>query len=262
MTLGAQLYSIRDFIQTPEDTRETFRKLKAMGYENVQLSGGGPLPAEFLRDLSQEFDLPIASAHDDKERLVNDIDALIREHEIMGCPVLGCGMMPKEYRKTLEGLRAYEKSMETSVKKIRDAGMRFAYHNHDIEFVKPADDPTCSKYLFDIMVEELDWNFIVDTCWVQFAGEDPAAYLEKVGTDRLWDVHFKDMKKEPRMVEGKGLKPDFVPCGEGILDFPQLAKKCAELNVLHIYVEQDNAVKKPDPFDEMRRSFDYLKGVL
>ena len=38
MKLGAQLFSLRDFIKTPEDIRTTFQKIKAMGFENVQFS--------------------------------------------------------------------------------------------------------------------------------------------------------------------------------------------------------------------------------
>lgn len=255
MTLGAQLYSLRDFIKTPDDTAETLRKVKAMGYENVQWSHGGDVSAEYLRDLTQDLGLPIACTHDDKVRLVEDTEGLIREHEILDCPVLGLGMMPKEYRRTLEGLRAFCKLMEEPVQKIKAAGMRFAYHNHNFEFLKPTDDPTCSKSIYDIMLEELDWNFILDTCWVQFAGQDACEYLHKVGGSRLRDVHFKDMKKEPVLIEGKGPKPDFVPCGQGILDFAAISRICTDLGVEHVFVEQDNC----KTFEEMAASQAYLK---
>ena len=34
--LGVQLCTVRDFMNTEEDVRETFRKLKALGYDQAQ----------------------------------------------------------------------------------------------------------------------------------------------------------------------------------------------------------------------------------
>jgi len=59
MKLGAQLYSVRSFLQTEEDLKATFLKIKAIGYENVQLSGGPRMDAQFLKSVSDEVGLPI-----------------------------------------------------------------------------------------------------------------------------------------------------------------------------------------------------------
>ena len=56
MKLGAQLYSVRDNVQNAQDFRTTLKKLKAMGYENVQASGIGPIAPEDLRDISAELE--------------------------------------------------------------------------------------------------------------------------------------------------------------------------------------------------------------
>ena len=37
--LGVQLYTIRDYMDTPEQLRESFRKLKAIGYDQAQTAG-------------------------------------------------------------------------------------------------------------------------------------------------------------------------------------------------------------------------------
>ena len=39
MKLGAQVYSIRNYIQTPEDYGNTLKKLKALGYDTIQHAG-------------------------------------------------------------------------------------------------------------------------------------------------------------------------------------------------------------------------------
>ena len=40
MKIAAQLYTIRDFMQTPADMEASFKKLHHIGYEAVQLSAG------------------------------------------------------------------------------------------------------------------------------------------------------------------------------------------------------------------------------
>ena len=41
--ITAQLYTVRDFVQTEENFSASMKKLKAFGFENVQVSGIGPI---------------------------------------------------------------------------------------------------------------------------------------------------------------------------------------------------------------------------
>jgi len=36
--IGVQLYTVRDFIDTEENTKRTFEKIKALGYDEIQLA--------------------------------------------------------------------------------------------------------------------------------------------------------------------------------------------------------------------------------
>ena len=46
--IGAQCYTIRDFIKTEKDLDESLKKLKDIGYQTVQLSGIGPIEPEIV----------------------------------------------------------------------------------------------------------------------------------------------------------------------------------------------------------------------
>ncbi len=250
MKLGAQLYSIRTFLKTEEDLRESFAKIKKIGYENVQLSGAAPMPAEFLREVSEESGLPIVCTHVPYERILNETEALIAEHRIFGCPVIGLGSMPKEYRGSRDGFETFLGQLQTPVKKILDAGLYFAYHNHSFEF-----EPLNGAIIFDEMLERCpDWQFIMDTYWVEFAGYSAVEYLEKIGGKRLPNVHFKDMAKDE--------KRSICPCGEGVLNFRAIYEKCREIGVQNALVEQDNAALTEDPFGEMEKSFRHLRKIV
>ena len=49
--IGAQLYTVRDHLQTKEDVDKTFRKLREIGFECVQVSGLKYYDPQQIRDL-------------------------------------------------------------------------------------------------------------------------------------------------------------------------------------------------------------------
>ena len=252
MKLGAQLYTVRTFAQTAEDFRTTLLRLKEMGYENAQLSGCGPIPAEEIRAISEEVGMPIVCSHSAFDRIVHDTDALIAEHKTFNCPVIGLGSMPKEYRGTAEGLTAFFAILAEPVKKILSAGLHFAYHNHNFEFRIPEGG---NEMVIDTMLRlHPDWHFIMDTYWVEYAGYSAVEYIKKIGSERLVNIHFKDMAND----ESRSI----CACGNGVLDFEKIYAACREVGVENVLVEQDNAVKLPDAFAEMETSFRHLRPII
>lgn len=251
MRLGAQLYSVRGGLKTPEDIRKTFEKIREIGYDAVQFSGAPTKDAEGLRAVSEETGLPIVCTHISYERLINETDEVIAEHKTFGCPVIGLGSMPKEFHGSLDGLETFLENAKKPVAKILDSGLHFAYHNHAFEFEKAGD----GRCLYDIMLERCpDWHMIMDTYWVEFAGYSAEEYLKKIGGARLQNVHFKDMANDE--------KRSICACGAGTLNFACLAEVCRELGVQNVLVEQDNANDLPDPFAAMQESFQHLKPLF
>ena len=252
MKLGAQLYSLRTFTQTPEELKETILKCKAMGYQNVQFSAVAQMGAEVWAQISKETDMEIVCTHCSFDRIVNDTDALIAEHKIFGCPVIGLGSMPGEFRGSRKELDRFFAVLEEPIKKIEAAGLHFAYHNHDFEFNPFPDD---SKCMMDIIIDEKpNWFLLLDTGWVQFAGKNAAEYIERIGGKRLQCIHFKEFKKADRET--------ICPCGEGFSNFPEIIAACKKVGVQNALVEQDNAPTKDDPFGEMERSAKFLLPLI
>ncbi|MBQ3016740.1 MAG: sugar phosphate isomerase/epimerase [Clostridia bacterium] len=250
MKLGAQFYTLREKNKTPEGLYNSFKKVKEIGYQVVQMSAICQIEAERLKSFSDEFDLPITVTHSAFDRIINDTDALIKEHITYGCPVIGIGSMPKEYRDSIEGARKFMEAIRDPMKKMKDAGLRFAYHNHEFEFVDLGG--VCS---YDLLMEELpDLNFILDTYWFKYAGRSYLDYIKLMGNERLTNVHFKDMKEEP--------KGPICPCGEGTIDFAPVVKLCDELKIPYALVEQDNAPALGDEYEQMATSFNNLKHLF
>jgi len=250
MKLGAQFYTLRERATTPEGIENCFRAMHEIGYEVAQMSAIGPIAPERLREFSAQYSLPITCTHSPFDRIVNDTDALIREHKIYGCPVIGLGGMPAEYKKSIESARAFLACIREPMKKIADAGMRFAYHNHAFEFC--AED---GSDIFEILLEEApELNFILDVYWVAYAGHDPLAYVRRIGRERMTNIHFKDMLTAPR--------GPICPCGAGVIDFASLAKLCEQVGIENALVEQDNAPNLGDEFEQMAESYRHLRPLI
>lgn len=252
MKLGVNLYSIRKFLQNEADVRQTFRRLSEIGYDVVQLSGVAPMAAETVRDISEEYGLPIVCTHSPLDRILHDTDALIRDHKIYGCPVIGLGALPTELRTRESDLRELIAELREPVAKIRAAGLSFAYHNHDFEFLPLTDT---GNRIYDILLAECpDWQLIPDTYWIAFAGEDVAETLKRIGAGRMTNVHFKDMTRDD--------KREICSCGAGRLDFSSYLPLCRAFGTENILVEQDNANDAADPFGELENSYRTLRPLI
>ncbi len=251
MNLGSQFYSIRTECETPEALRNSFRVTKEQGYDIVQISAVCPIEAERLKSFVDEYSLPVHLTHQNLEAITTRTDELIKYHKIIGAETIGLGGMVKAYRGSLEGFRAVTELLREPIKRITDAGLRFAYHNHHYDF-EAADGVN----FYDFLFEELpDADFIPDVYWMRYAGEDVLTRLEWLfKTGRVKNVHFKDMKCEPQ--------GEICACGDGITDFVPMAKLCKAYGVENIYVEQDNADESGNPFAEMKKSYDFLDKIV
>ena len=249
MKLGAQFYSIRDVCKTPEELRQSFRRIKEIGYDSVQISGvGESVTAKDIAACVAEFDLPAASTHSPFERIVHDTDALIAEHKLFGASEIGIGGLGRP--KDLETARAQLTELRFAAQKIRAAGLTFAFHNHSYEFA----DLGGGVSMFTIMAEECpEINFIFDVYWAVYAGQDPVAFIRRFG-NRMTNIHFKDMKTAPQ--------GPICPCGEGIIDFVPIYDACREVGIQNVFVEQDNAPDFGDSIGQMAVSYKNLAPLF
>ena len=99
MKTGAQLYTVRAYTQTEGDFARTVKRIADMGYTTVQISAiGKEIRPERVREICDENGLKIVLTHSDVNRILNDTDRLIEEHNILGCDCIGLGAMPEKYR--------------------------------------------------------------------------------------------------------------------------------------------------------------------
>lgn len=246
--IAAQMYTLREFTQTTEGMAAALRKVKELGYEAVQLSGHGPIDAKDIRRMLDETGLKVVITHTPWERIKNDTDAVIAEHNLWECKYVAVGAMPQEYR-TLEGYHRFAKEITEIAKKFADHGLRFAYHNHSFEFEKYN-----GRTGMEILCSETDPKLVsmeIDTYWVQHGGGDPAQWIRNL-KGRVEVVHLKDM------VIQQG-KQTFAEIGEGNMNWPAILAACKEAGTEWHVVEQD--ICQRDPYESLAISLKNLHGL-
>lgn len=250
MKIAAQLYTVHKHLKTNEDIKETFSKVKEMGYDYMQLSGIGHMDDEkaaYITELLKEFDLKICVTHMGYDQLDEELDALIKYHKAWNCRYIGIGSMPKELRNA-EGYPTFIKWANRIGDALAKEDMVFVYHNHRFEFEKYGE-----KTGFQLLVDGFNANvqMLLDTYWVQAGGCDPTDVILSL-KGKLDIVHFKDYG----IVDDK---PIYAEVGSGNLNWNKIIKACEEAGVLYAAVERDNG--EVDCFESLSISRDYLKRV-
>lgn len=248
---AAQLYTVRDFTKTPEAIGTTLRKIKAIGFQAIQISGFGPIEPGRLAALVAELELDVCITHSPWERMRDDLDALIAEHRLLHCDTIGLGYLPSEYHGSVAGISAFLKDAGEIAKRIADAGLRFAYHNHAFDLERLEN----GRLRLDMLIEDSDekeFGFILDTYWLQYGGVNPAEYIRRVA-GRMKVCHFKDYA----VIDNT---PTFAEIGCGNLNLREAYHACRESGVQYIAIEQDTCPR--DPFDCLRVSLENLNKIL
>ncbi len=249
MTLGAQLYTLREYTQTEKDLDCSLGQVAKMGYETVQISAIGPIAPQRVRELCDKHGLSIVLTHTDPNRILNDTEAVIREHDLMGCPYIGIGMMPQKYRSP-HWLWHFADDFKEPAKKIAAAGKLLMYHNHNLEFQVFNGKLVMETLMEDFAPEEL--GFTLDTYWVQMGGGDVCQWMEKL-KGRIPCIHLKDM------AVSESCQPIMAPVMAGNMNFKKILEAAGPCGVKHLLVEQD--VCQGSPFDCLETSLKNLRSA-
>lgn len=177
INIGIQMYSVRDALS--KDFIGTLRKVKEIGYDYVEFAGYyGGYTGEELKALLDEIGLKSVSVHQGIDMFLKEGQAAFDFFKAYGIRYI---VIPWYDKNLLAGTEAWNSTKE-SFKKVsamaRENGMELLYHNHDFEFTKIGEE-----YIYDIMFRELDGyvNPQPDTCWMNYGGVNPSAYLRKYG---------------------------------------------------------------------------------
>jgi sugar phosphate isomerase/epimerase len=246
--MALQLYTMRD--PAKKDLTDTLKKVREMGWEYVQWSGMPNLPAEKIRAELDAAGLKAIAAHVAIEPFEKDFDANVKFWKTVGNKDLAPGGMMSDCKANLEAWLKGARRLDELGAKLRAAGLRLSYHNHNFEFAKfPGDN----RRKLDILMEATKPENLcaeLDLAWVLVGGADPAVYIRKY-KDRCPVVHAKDV-----VLAKNGRKQQFKPLGQGELNWPEIFAAGDEAGIEWYVYEQDSG--EGSPFDFAHASYDFL----
>ena len=270
LPVGLQLYSVREDLE--KDFEGTLKKVKAMGYEGVEFAGLYGHSAQEVKDAAQAAGLIPLSAHVPFVEMMADPEGTMETYAKIGCQYIVIPYLTEEYR---PGCDKFQEVID-GARKLGEAankhGMKLLYHNHDFEFAK-----LDGKYALDVLYDTIPADLLqteIDTCWVNVAGEDPAAYVRKY-TGRAPIVQLKDFFKSghvSKMYELIGIEDDgkenkeeggfeFRPLGHGLQDIPSLLQASRDAQAKWVIVEQDAPSMGKTPMESVQMSIEYLNSL-
>ncbi len=247
--IAAQLYTLRDYLKTPKEVAASLHKVRAIGYEAVQLSGLCKIDESELLSILNGEGLTCNSTHED-DILSNPEGAAERLNKL-GCKYTAYPYPAGIKMDSLDDILAFAAQLDKSGKVLRDAGIVLTYHNHHIEFRRFG-----GRLMLDIIYQETSPEHLqaeLDTHWVQAGGCNPVEWCERM-SGRLPLLHLKDY----------GIKsdntPGFFEVGNGNLDWKKIISAAERSGCKSFIVEQDSC--PGDPFDSLKMSLDYLKANI
>jgi len=241
--IGLQLYTVRH--QMEKDVEGTIARVAATGYREVEFAGYFGKSPRDVRALLDHHGLSSPSSH--VSLAPDQWRAALDAAPVVGHRYLVIAWIPAEERHTLDDYKRWAERLNRAATEAKAAGLQFAYHNHDFEFV-----PLDGKLPYDVLLTETDPKLVqleMDLYWIVKGGQDPLAYFAR-WPGRFPMVHVKDSAGPP--------DHKMAAVGAGKIDFRKIFVQSDQAGIRHYFVEHDNP---DDPFASIRASYDYLQRL-
>ncbi|MCQ9211765.1 MULTISPECIES: sugar phosphate isomerase/epimerase [unclassified Streptococcus] len=249
--IAVQLYSVRK--ELAKDPDETFKALKEIGFEAVQLDGmRGHSPQE-IKALVDRYGFEIAGMHLKHDRFFHDIDGIIEEALLFNCKTIYDKYIDDEDQH-VDGYVKTKRQLLHVQEQLKGLGFRVGLHcpeydfNNQIDGVTVLDYITAPAYGLGLYAEP-------DTYWMSVAGKDPVEEFKKFSY-RAPIVHLKDYKKG---YDPKDMDNNLTELGSGDVRVDEIVRWGEANGVEYYCIEQDYS--KIGMLQSLAKSFDYLVSL-
>ncbi len=227
-----QLYSSRNY----PPLADTLQMISDAGYGAVEGYGAlyeGRTDVSDLRAALDGAGLKMPTGHFGLNWLQSDPEGAMKVATDLGIEIIIVPfIMPDDRPTDAAGWTAYGKSLAKVGESITAAGFKFAYHNHDFEFVQL---PTGETPMALILDAAPNVDLELDVAWVVRGGSDPLEWIERYG-DRIVCTHVKDIATDGTCSDEDG----WADVGHGTVDWPNLMKASRATGCQHFIAEHDN----------------------
>ena len=146
--VGLQMWSLREYL--PKDLAGTLKKVRAMGFRDVEGAGLWKHTAGELRAALDSAGLRCQSAHVQFDQLRDDAPGAFAEAKALGARWVVCPWIPHDKVFTRDDALKSAEVFNKSATAAEGAGLRFAYHCHGYEMLP---SPEGTRFDLDLLVD-------------------------------------------------------------------------------------------------------------
>lgn len=242
-SVGLQLYTVRDLLE--RDFEGTLAEVARLGYRQVEFAGiAGSSPEQTLT-IMKRHGLIAPAAHVSYEQLERELSKHLQTARAMDQKFIVCPSVDASRLATIDDWKRVCRTFNAIGAQSKNAGLSFAYHNHDFEFL-----PVNGQIPYDIVLAETDPALVkmeADLYWMTKAGRDPVTYFQRY-PGRFPLLHLKDMTPDGAITE----------VGKGVVDFKRVLAHSQLAGVAYCFVEHDHPAH---PLQSIEESLKYLQHL-
>ncbi|HEY0947304.1 MAG TPA: sugar phosphate isomerase/epimerase [Opitutaceae bacterium] len=249
--VALQLYTLRSLCQDAAGLAAAAKRVRAIGYTAVQVSGVGPIPERELVSILHGEGLRICATHEPALTILHEPERVIDRLRALGCNLTAYPYPQNVDFSQPEQVDTLVRQLDAAGAKLRAAGITLGYHNHAIEFVKFRGAPVLEHIYASTQPSHLAAE--LDTYWAHYGGGDVVDWCRRL-RGRLPAMHLKDYGFTFEN------KPTWCEIGAGTLPFVRIIAEAEAAGCEWFIVEQDTT--PGDPLASVAQSFEYIKAHL
>jgi len=245
--IGLQLYTLRD--ELPRDFAGVVRAVAQMGYEGIETGGALGEPSPELKALLADTGLKVAGLGYELPTLEQSPQAVIDYCRALDCPHAITFWIDESLRRTADDWRRLAERFNRVGERLAQGGVAYLLHLHGYEFERFE-----GVSAVEILLSETDPRYFAlepDTYWVEYGGEDAAAFCERYAS-RIRAIHLKDYLSKPEMHD--------IEVGEGAIDMRSILRTALRHGWSWLIVEQERYFRPP--LESARRCYQNLRHLL
>ena len=278
MTTAVQQIMLGRAAGNERDARETLSRIRAAGYDAVELNrfmihptglfvrlltrmAGMPSGAGGKLDwpaLVRESGLSVVSLHADLGSIEREPDAVIADAESFSASrIVVTGMYRFDYGDG-GSVRELARRLNKAGERMNVSGLRLLYHNHNAELLRTDGGITA----YELLLNETDpalVGFEFDSYWFTDAGADVKGWMKKLGRRmELWHVTDRGVVR-PKNAVTPILKADVTEAGRGSMDLDSLADIAEENGCVAAILETHRNFAQGDPVKSLEISAEWMR---
>lgn len=276
---AVQQFMLGTVMNNETQARDTMGKMKAAGYDGIELCGFMIHPAGLMvrlmtkaagmpvgkggkldwKGLVKDSGLQVVSLHTDLGSVERDPAAVAAEAKDLGTKyAVITGMYRFAYGEE-KAVRDLAERLNRAGEAVRKEGVSLLYHNHNCELQRVSS----TRRGYDILLEETDpaaVNFEFDSYWFAEGGADPLEWMERLGSRmQLWHINDRGARLAgPAMTPI--LKTDSAELGTGNMPLEALAEQAKRANVEAVVLESHRNWVEKSPVKSFQVSAEFLNG--